>query len=505
MTSIKAVLHIAKIVDTDWKFLYTYLISLGWTLIFQYGGIDMNRKSMKISLISILISSTLFNMTNNTLANTEDDIEENNPEEYIEEQSEGDEFEDSTYESENDAYEEESTEETYETFNQTTVIEASEETAETEQDSENEEGSSVPEQEITEVNDEESESDENTEEAQDAGQEPADESDIETEQDDEILVPEEDFGGDRPEEPSEEPGQNDATGGSGGSEENRETGEDQSNIEQPENGNDGNEQTEPENQEDINDDVNGDAPIEESPESDETAEDKDGIDPEDGSGGGESSEGDTEFEGQEPGTDHEMSGDGNTESPDDTGDQNNGKQENQQSVNDGDLPYGSGGSASGPNGQETDYGSSDTDEANQTEGVIEGEQETGGEDQQTEAQQNKKSGAAGNKLYRYNYGDILNGIDLRPGTTEENYSTLDKRINRIMTSKIVQEDDMTEEEILELEEEIKNESGVVSASSDRDALPNTGDTNQYNYLYSFVLILAGGILFSLTKRPGNEQ
>jgi len=31
MTSIKAVLHIAKIVDTDWKFLYTYLISLGWT------------------------------------------------------------------------------------------------------------------------------------------------------------------------------------------------------------------------------------------------------------------------------------------------------------------------------------------------------------------------------------------------------------------------------------------------------------------------------------------
>src|SRR5699024_11524270 len=97
-----------------------------------------------------------------------------------------------------------------------------------------------------------------------------------------------------------------------------------------------------------------------------------------------------------------MSGDGNTESPDDTGDQNNGKQENQQSVNDGDLPYGSGGSASGPNGQETDYGSSDTDEANQTEGVIEGEQETGGEDQQTEVQQYKKSSVIGRNEYRYN-------------------------------------------------------------------------------------------------------
>ena len=63
---------------------------------------------------------------------------------------------------------------------------------------------------------------------------------------------------------------------------------------------------------------------------------------------------------------------------------------------------------------------------------------------------------------------------------------------------------MTEEEILEIEEEIKNESGVISSSSDRDTLPNTRDTNQYNLFYSVVLLLAGGILFFLTTRPGNE-
>ena len=136
---------------------------------------------------------------------------------------------------------------------------------------------------------------------------------------------------------------------------------------------------------------------------------------------------------------------------------------------------------------------------------LEGKQEDGEGSSSSEAEKGQKSGVAGKKLYRYNYGDILNGIDLKPGMTEENLSTLDKRINRIMTSKIIGETDMTDEEILEIEEEIKNESGVVSASSDRDALPNTGDTKQYNFIYSFVLILAGGILFFLTKRPDNEN
>ena len=461
----------------------------------------MNRKSMKITLISILISSTLFNMTNNTLANTEDDIEESNSEEYIEEQSEEDEFEESTYESENDTYEEESTEETYETFNQTTVIEKSEETAGTGQDSENEEGSSVPDQETYEANNEKSDLDGTAEDN------PVNDSGTETESDDEILVPEEDFGGDSPEEPSEEPDQNNdnRTGDNGGSEENPGTvpEDEQNSSEEQENDNSDNEQTEPENNEDINDDVNENAPIEEAPEPDENTGGTGEIDAGDGSGGEGSSEGGTEAERQEPGTGNEVSDDGNTEDQYNPDEQNDEDQQGQPSEpGEGDLPYGSGGAASGPNDQEADYGASDTDEATQTDRVIEGGHENGGEEQQTEVQQNKKSGVAGNKLYRYDYGDILNGIDLRPGTAEENYSTLDKRVNRIMTSKIVEEDDMTAEEILELEEEIKNESGVVSST--RDTLPDTGETNQYNYLYSFMLILSGGILFFLTKRPGNE-
>src|SRR5699024_9682211 len=198
-----------------------------------------------------------------------------------------------------------------------------------------------------------------------------------------------------------------------------------------------------------------------TPESDESDEETGEINADGGSGDGESSEGSTESEEPDSGTENETSGNENIEGPDNTDNQNSGNQQNQQSE-EGNLPYGGGG-ASEPNDQEAAYGASDTDEANQTERIIEGGQETGEEEQQTEPQQNKKPGVAGKKLYRYNYGNILNGIDIKPGSTEENYSELDKRINRIMTSKIVEEEDMTEEEILEIEEEIKNESGVVSS------------------------------------------
>ncbi|MCD2137329.1 LPXTG cell wall anchor domain-containing protein [Salinicoccus halitifaciens] len=113
-----------------------------------------------------------------------------------------------------------------------------------------------------------------------------------------------------------------------------------------------------------------------------------------------------------------------------------------------------------------------------------------------------RAGTAGKKLHRYDYGDILSGISFSPGESDESLALLDKRVNRIMTSKILEEDEVSEEDVLELEEEIKNESGITS--SDRDVLPNTGEASNYNYLYSIMLIAAGTILFFMTKRPRQE-
>lgn len=111
-------------------------------------------------------------------------------------------------------------------------------------------------------------------------------------------------------------------------------------------------------------------------------------------------------------------------------------------------------------------------------------------------------GTAGKKLHRYDHGDILSGISFSPGESDESLELLDKRVNRIMTSKILEEDEVSEEDVLELEEEIKNEAGITS--SDRDVLPNTGEASNYNYLYSIMLIAAGTILFLMTKRPRQE-
>ena len=328
--------------------------------------------------------------------------------------------------------------ETHETGNQEDETEEGIEEEGTEQNSGNEEDSSVPEQETHETGNQEDETEEVIEEEEAAEQEQSDDTDAESGTDEELLVPEEDYDGNS----SEGTGQNGNadTGGNGDSEVNPDAGD------QPENDNDGNEQIEPEDQED---NVGNYIPP-------ETA------DPEN----------------QEP----EMDGSDERQNYD--------------------FPHGSESTEESDAGEISDEAPEAADE-HQTENVIEGGQEDSeSREASSESGERQKSGVAGKKLYRYGYGDILNGIDLKPGTSEEHYSTLDKRVNRIMTSKIVEEDDMTEEQIMELEEEIKNESGVVS--SDRDALPDTGETNQYNLLYSFMLISSGIILFFLTKRPGKE-
>src|SRR5699024_8713156 len=54
------------------------------------------------------------------------------------------------------------------------------------------------------------------------------------------------------------------------------------------------------------------------------------------------------------------------------------------------------------------------------------------------------------KLYHYDYGDIMNGIELTEDTMQNDISTLDQRISRLMSSKILEEKNLTEQEKIEL-------------------------------------------------------
>jgi LPXTG-motif cell wall-anchored protein len=107
------------------------------------------------------------------------------------------------------------------------------------------------------------------------------------------------------------------------------------------------------------------------------------------------------------------------------------------------------------------------------------------------------------KYYRYDHGNILEGISLNPGTSEEQLNLLDKRVNRLMSSKIMPQEDVDESDIIEIEEEIKNEEGVT-ASTDRTSLPDTGETD-YTILYGTTLLIAGAILLFITRRPNSKK
>ncbi|MEZ2458865.1 hypothetical protein ACBR55_09825 [Salinicoccus roseus] len=107
------------------------------------------------------------------------------------------------------------------------------------------------------------------------------------------------------------------------------------------------------------------------------------------------------------------------------------------------------------------------------------------------------------KYYRYDHGNILEGISLNPGTSEEQLNLLDKRVNRLMSSKIMPQEDVDESDIIEIEEEIKNEEGVT-ASTDRTSLPDTGETD-YTILYGTTLLIAGAILLFITRRLNSKK
>ena len=142
-------------------------------------------------------------------------------------------------------------------------------------------------------------------------------------------------------------------------------------------------------------------------------------------------------------------------------------------------------------------------EAQSTDDGIRNVQEYAREDVEVEAAEGARTGVAGKKLHRYDHGDILKDLDLSPGNSDESLALLDKRVNRIMGSKILEETEMPEEDKVALEEEIKNETAGIT-SSNREILPNTGEANNYNFLYSVMLIISGAILFFMTKKPRQQ-
>src|SRR5699024_3480146 len=120
----------------------------------------------------------------------------------------------------------------------------------------------------------------------------------------------------------------------------------------------------------------------------------------------------------------------------------------------------------------------------------------------SEEEQVSKESQGTREIYRYDY-NMLEGINLTPGDSEEQLQLLDKRVNRVMTSKIVDVEDMSEEEVMQIEEEVKQEE-QITGQTDREELPNTGENNQYTYIYGAVLLIAGIILYFLTRKPRDQ-
>lgn len=101
------------------------------------------------------------------------------------------------------------------------------------------------------------------------------------------------------------------------------------------------------------------------------------------------------------------------------------------------------------------------------------------------------------KLYRYDYGDILNGISFNEESIYDDLSTLDQRVSRVMSSKIIEEKDLTVQKKLELEEKVKAEQ---SSSYDREELPNTGEADSTHYAAAVLLTVFGAIFVFISRR-----
>lgn len=112
------------------------------------------------------------------------------------------------------------------------------------------------------------------------------------------------------------------------------------------------------------------------------------------------------------------------------------------------------------------------------------------EAQPTASQQTKK-------LYRYDFGDIMNGITLNEESIQEDLSTLDQRVTRVMSSKIIEKKDLTEEQKLKLKEQVKSE---TTSSYDGETLPNTGEEDSTSYAAAGLLAVVGAALLFVSRK-----
>ena len=132
-----------------------------------------------------------------------------------------------------------------------------------------------------------------------------------------------------------------------------------------------------------------------------------------------------------------------------------------------------------------------------SEGVVETAEEAVTENAEAEQETAATAGTDKKKLYRYDYGDILSGISFSEENIAEDLSTLDQRVTRVMSSKIIEEKDLTEAQKLELEEKVKAEE---VNSYDGEELPNTGEADSTNYVFAGLLTIFGAVLVFMSKK-----
>lgn len=132
-----------------------------------------------------------------------------------------------------------------------------------------------------------------------------------------------------------------------------------------------------------------------------------------------------------------------------------------------------------------------------SEDVVETAEEAVTENAEAEQETAATAGTGKKKLYRYDYGDILSGISFSEENIVEDLSTLDQRVTRVMSSKIIEEKDLTEAQKLELEEKVKAED---TASYDGEELPNTGEADSTNYAFAGLLTIFGAVLVFMSKK-----
>lgn len=107
------------------------------------------------------------------------------------------------------------------------------------------------------------------------------------------------------------------------------------------------------------------------------------------------------------------------------------------------------------------------------------------------------------RYFRYDHGNILEGISLEPGGSEVDLELLDKRVNRLLSARIMEESKVDDAVVYEIEEQIKSEEEVDTATS-REVLPNTGEMN-YTFIYGTVLLICGIILLFIMRKPKTDK